>query len=197
MTAAATKSQASAGKITEALTKLTPEALGATWKLCHMSETARKLPDQEIAATVLGWGKDIHFLLNNCPLSYLATASPSGAPELSLMFFNFDTTNNTILFNTPRGRKLDNILANKQVSMLLHNFEGKAATQSLFAGVNAQSFTLYGSASVMSGIAKNPSDGDYDKAFKGSNKAKVQFVVDQVLVVNQRGHSLRFNRRVC
>lgn len=154
------------------------------------------MPDQETAATVLRWGNDVQFLLKNCSLSYLATASPTGAPELSLMFFSFDAVNNTILFNTPRGRKLDNILANERVSMLLHNFEGKAATQSLFAGIKAQSFTLYGRASVMSGIAKQPSAEDYDKAFKGSNKVKVQFVVDKVLVVNQRGHSFRFNRRV-
>ena len=137
------------------------------------------------------------FLLENTPLSYLATSSPTGVPELSLMFFTYDPDTHIIAFNTPKGRKVNNIMANDRVAMLFHNFEGKAATNSLFAGVKAQSFTLYGSASVMNGGAKKASDGDYDKAFKGGNKVKVTLHVDEVLVVNQSGHAFRFNRNEC
>ena len=179
------------------LSDLEAEGLGAKWDLCYLSKAAQDLPNWENAVTMLGWGKDIQFLLENTPLSYLATSSPTGVPELSLMFFTYDPDTHIIAFNTPKGRKVNNIMANDRVAMLFHNFEGKAATNSLFAGVKAQSFTLYGSASVMNGGAKKASDGDYDKAFKGGNKVKVTLHVDEVLVVNQSGHAFRFNRNEC
>ena len=183
--------RAAAASVPEPLQGLEPEALGARWEVGSLNPKAQQLPDWEAAATCLGWGSDLEFLLEHCPLSYLATASPVGAPELSLMFFNYVPGDCAVYFNTPKGLKLENILANERVSMLVHNFEGKAATESLFKGVKAQAFTLYGVAS----IGASAGEDGYDASFRGKGRVEIKLDVDSVLVVNQSGQSFRFNRR--
>lgn len=186
--------RAAAAAVPEPLQGLEPEALGARWEVGSLNPKAQQLPDWEAAATCLGWGADLEFLLEHCPLSYLATASPEGAPELSLMFFSFVPGDCAVYFNTPKGLKLENILANERVSMLVHNFEGKAATESLFKGVKAQAFTLYGVASIGASAGEDGYD-NRDEAFRGKGRVEIKLDVDSVLVVNQSGQSFRFNRR--
>ena len=67
------------------------------------------------------------------------------------MFFSFDEKSQQIVFSTPKDLKYRNMVANPRVSVLLHNFEGNAATQSLFSGVRPLAVTLYGVAKIAGG----------------------------------------------
>ncbi|QDZ20683.1 putative pyridoxamine 5'-phosphate oxidase domain-containing protein [Chloropicon primus] len=185
------------------LQELVPDALGSSFEISSLSSQALGLPREQLQSFISNFKNELMFMLDNCPLSYLATADTHGETELSLMFFTFDESAQAVVFSTPKDTKWRNMLENERVSLLLHNFEGKAATQSLFQGVKPQSITLYGRAEIMEkGKAAeagrrqhDEGHGKYGKAFQGSDKVIARVHVDRVLVVDVKGNSMRLVRK--
>merc|ERR1711907_69832 len=145
------------------------------------------------------WREKFDFLLQNCPLSFLAT-SLGGHSELSLMFFTFFKNESLVLFSTARGgdRKFQYIMKNPNVAVLLHNFEGIAAETALLGSVPPVSATLYGTAAVASGEKaelyrkiQEEAHPRYAGAFQGKDKAILAISTTELLVVDVNGNTTR------
>ena len=75
------------------------------------------------------------------------------------MFFTYHKEDKVVLLTTDyQGKKYTDIVENPNVSVLLHSFEGKAATQSSFVAQKPCSVTLYSKAYF--------ADGEKDAEFK-------------------------------
>merc|ERR1711920_42668 len=141
---------------------------------------------------------DVDFLFRTCTLCTLSTCADSH-PESSLMFYTYDPSEITFIFNTPSKAdlKYQNIVKNKNVSVLLHNFEGASATQSLLHSKQALAVTVYGEAKICSKkeeeayLISTGKHATYAKAYQGSHTVMFKLQVSSLLHVNVKGEVLR------
>lgn len=151
-----------------------------------------------------GWDVEVLSLLKHCSLCYLAT-SFDNAPELSLMFFKWEPGSFSLVFSTPKDRKYENMVQNGNVAVLLHNYEGTAATSSLLGGLRPLAVTLYGEVNQVEVNGADMIDVDetgetsgsfqYAGAFTGLGKATCRVEIKELLLVNVKGATLRLKRR--
>ncbi|KAL0489685.1 pyridoxamine 5'-phosphate oxidase [Acrasis kona] len=124
------------------------------------------------------------FLLENCSLSFLATADKECKPEQSLMFFTWCPQDQVVIFVTPKEVKYRNMTENSNICVLLHSFEGLASTVAAFDGVaqtaNGEEDRRYRELHSV----KHPK---YASAFQGEDKAVVYFEINKARLVTVKG----------
>eukprot|EP00747_Dinoflagellata_sp_TGD_P218896 gnl/TRDRNA2_/TRDRNA2_91088_c0_seq1.p1 gnl/TRDRNA2_/TRDRNA2_91088_c0~~gnl/TRDRNA2_/TRDRNA2_91088_c0_seq1.p1 ORF type:complete len:194 (-),score=31.03 gnl/TRDRNA2_/TRDRNA2_91088_c0_seq1:222-803(-) len=147
------------------------------------------------------WRERLHTVVNSCNLGTLGTVSNSSAPDLSLMFFAFDSDSNTLLFSSEDDTKVENIRGNPQVSLLLNGYEG-AGAPTPGAGKDGVAITLSGRAALLMSATAG---SDYERfqmklkqrhpqdagAFQGSDKVIIAVRPEEALIVNVHNHVVR------
>mmetsp|Transcript_126608 Transcript_126608/g.394146 ORF Transcript_126608/g.394146 Transcript_126608/m.394146 type:complete len:205 (+) Transcript_126608:165-779(+) len=147
------------------------------------------------------WRERLEATMGSATLATLGTASPDGAPDLSLMFFGFHRNDSMLLFSSSNDTKVAHIRQSPRVSVLLNGFEGSAAQAALFARRPAVAVTLYGDAQLLSEGSKRTeyqatlqaAHPQYAKAFQGPDKVVIAVKPSKALVVDVTNCAVRIS----
>eukprot|EP01125_Pyxidicula_operculata_P021894 TRINITY_DN8735_c0_g1_i1.p1 TRINITY_DN8735_c0_g1~~TRINITY_DN8735_c0_g1_i1.p1 ORF type:complete len:122 (+),score=17.29 TRINITY_DN8735_c0_g1_i1:152-517(+) len=117
------------------------------------------------------------------------------------MFFTFCEKEKIIIYTTPKGVKYNNICQNPHVAVLLHCFEGQAASNALLAGMRPVSATIYGKAKLVDENEREhyqkiqmDAHPEWAKSFQGPDKAIITVPIDGYLIVDVKGKEHRWQK---
>jgi len=155
---------------------------------------------KEVIDSDLNLPEEFLFLAEHCQLCFLTTCNDN-TPDIHIMFFTYHPEDNVIILTTKKDKKYEDIVANPNVSILLHSFEGRASTQCSFQDQRPASATVYSKAFFPEDIMDkdyrlwqinaHPKWGD---AFRGQDKVVIAFPVEKLLIVDVKGKVTRWQR---
>ena len=169
------------------------------------------------------WCTQVDFILGNCQLCTLATQGRrvavgdgtstqamldchvSAYPETSLMFYAYDPAACEVVFTTPTTGdiKFKNISSYSKCSLLIHNYEGAAASRSLLHEQPGLALTLYGTARIVNTMDEEKKSreaiadqaNEENSAYAKDGAAVIKVEIEGLLLVNSKGEVLRLIRK--